>query len=233
MYVYIWKKPDGTPFYVGMGTTSRRMKPHNKGHRNKTCLEILEHVGVDNVIVELRFVASIEEAKTLEQNLIALYGRLSDGSGTLTNIAKGGEFHATSPETLDKLKTLWKNPEFKVAQTKARTGKKRNLPESTKKTLRANLTSNPAMKGWAERNGKDAEFDAKRIAGIKAAQDRRRVKMSDPAALAQRVARLKDTMNSPEYLEKRKQWDTPEYRAKLSAAKKTYWEKKKAARLSP
>ncbi len=52
--------------------------------------------------------------------------------------------------------------------------------------------------------------------------------MSDPAALAQRKERLKATMNSPEYLTKRALWDTPEYRAKLSAAKTEYWAKRKA-----
>lgn len=231
MYVYIWKKPDGTPFYVGMGTTARRMKPHNKGNRNKACLEVVQQIGVDNVVVEVRFVTSIVEAQALEQELIALYGRLRDGSGTLTNIAKGGEFHAAAPETREKLKNLWKDPEFKAAQTVARKGRKRKLPESTKTVLRANLIANPAMKNWGERNGKDEAFDAKRVAGIRAAQGRRREKMSDPAALAQRVARLKATMSSPEYLEKRKNWQTPEYRAKLSAAKKAYWDNRKASKL--
>ena len=84
------------------------------------------------------------------------------------------------------------------------------------------------MKSWAERNGKDPEFDAKRIAGIKAAQGKRSAKMSDPEALARRKERLKATFASPEYQEKRKKFDTPEYRAKLAAARKAYWERKKA-----
>lgn len=233
MYVYVWKKPDGTPFYVGIGSTPRRMKPHNKGHRNKTCLEILQQIGVDNVVVELRYVTDADAAKRLERELIAKYGRLLDNTGTLTNIAKGGEFHLPSQETTKKLKDLWNNPGYQIRQQTSRTGKTRNLPESTKASLRAKAAANPAMKSWGERNGKDPDFDAKRIAGIKAAQDRRRAKMSDPAALAQRVARLKATMNSPEYVEKRKQWDTPEYRAKLAAAKRAYWEKKKATPSSP
>jgi hypothetical protein len=83
------------------------------------------------------------------------------------------------------------------------------------------------MKPWGERNGKDPEFDAKRIEGIRAAQGRRKEKMSDPVALAQRKERLKATLNSPEYKAKRALWDTPEHRAKLSAAKKAYWDKKR------
>jgi hypothetical protein len=87
--------------------------------------------------------------------------------------------------------------------------------------------ANPAMKGWGERNGIDAEFDAKRISGIQAAQPKRAEKMRDPVALAQRKERLKATLNSPEYKAKRAIWDTPEYRAKLSENKKSYWATKK------
>jgi len=88
--------------------------------------------------------------------------------------------------------------------------------------------NNPAMKSWGERNGKDSAFDIKRVAGIKAAQPERLAKMADPDALAQRKARLKATLNSEEYKAKRAQWDTPEYRKKLSDNKKAYWAGKKA-----
>jgi len=84
------------------------------------------------------------------------------------------------------------------------------------------------MKSWSERNGKDPEFDSRRIEGIRAAQPKRAEKMRDPEALAQRKARLKATMQTPEYLAKRAAANTPEYRAKLSAAKKAYWERKRA-----
>ena len=136
---------------------------------------------------------------------------------------------AKKPEVRAKLKAIWQDEAYRAAQVASHTGLKRDLPESTKSVLRTNLTANPAMKGWSERNGKDPEFDAKRIAGIKAAQPARAEKMRDPAALAQRKERLKATMNSPEYLAKRALWDTPEYRAKLSAAKTEYWAKRKVA----
>jgi hypothetical protein len=136
---------------------------------------------------------------------------------------------AKKPEVRAKLKAIWQDETYRAAQVASHTGLKRDLPESTKSVLRTNLTANPAMKGWSERNGKDPEFDAKRIAGIKAAQPARAEKMRDPAALAQRKERLKATMNSPEYLAKRALWDTPEYRAKLSAAKTEYWAKRKVA----
>jgi len=228
MYVYIWKDPIGTPFYVGMGKNISRANPKTKGHRNKSCLAKLLEIGGDNVFVELKFAATDETAKELESQLIALYGKLCDGSGSLTNISKGGEFHRTTPGTLKKLQTLWEDPEHRAKIIAARVGKKRNLPESTKNALRVALENNPDMQGWGERNGKDFEFDAKRIAGIRAAQPKRLAKMADPEALAQRKARLVATMNSEEFKAKRAERDTPEYRAKLSAAKKAYWVKRKS-----
>ena len=133
---------------------------------------------------------------------------------------------AKKPEVRAKLKANWEDPAFKEKIIAARTGLKRDLPESTKETLRVNLKNNPAMQGWSKRNG-DPEFDAKRIAGIQAAQPKRAEKMRDPVALAQRKERLKATLNSPEYKAKRALWDTPEYRKKLSDNKKQYWANKK------
>lgn len=282
MYIYIWRTPEDTPFYVGLTVRAGRANPRNNGGRNWLTKQHLEKIGADNVRVEIRFIDSKEEGQKLERELIKQFGRIDLGTGTLTNLRQGGEgVHSPTPEHREKmrqalldpnhpvrsqearqrlrqrlnapdikalftgdanpakrpdvrkkLKAKWTDPEYRDMMITKKIGRPIHS-EERKQLQRELIRANPAMKGWAERNGKDAEFDAKRIAGIKAAQDRRRVKMSDPAALAQRVARLKDTMNSPEYLEKRKQWDTPEYRAKLSAAKKTYWEKKKAARLSP
>ena len=97
--------------------------------------------------------------------------------------------------------------------------------------MAAQVKSNPLMKSWGERNGKDPEFDAKRVAGIKAAQPERLAKMADPDALARRKARLKATLNSEKYKAKRAQWDTPEYRKKLSDNKKAYWAAKRMEKL--
>lgn len=131
------------------------------------------------------------------------------------------------PEVRAKLKEKWQDPEYKARQSASRTGLKHNLSDETRQAKRQHVLNTPEMKGWGERNGKDPEFDAKRIAGIKAAQPKRAEKMRDPEALAQRKARLKATMNSEEYKAKRAQWDTPEYREKLAAAKREYWAKKR------
>lgn len=226
MYVYIWKDTNGVPFYVGMGSTIGRANPKSKRHRNKACLEKLLELGADSVVVEIHTANSPEEAKRMEQMYIAKFKRLRDG-GSLTNISAGGEFHKTSDATKQKIMDLWQTEAYRSSAVQTRIGKKRNLPESTKESLRMNLRENNAMKPWGERNGKDPDFDTKRIAGIRAAQDKRREKMSDPVSLAQRKERLKATLASPEYAAKRAAFDTPEYRAKLAAAKKMYWDKRK------
>jgi hypothetical protein len=283
MYVYVWKDPQGAPIYVGLTKTTRRANPLNNGGRNWLTRQKLAEIGVHNVRVELRFVESIVAGQELERNLIAEYGRIQTGTGTLTNLKAGGEgTHSPSPEhreklrqamlspshpcrslgalttrkarmqapdvrakfvgganpaktpeTRAKLKAKWADPEYRAARIAERTGVTKNLTAKARQTLAKNLAANPAMKGWGERNGKDPEFDKKRIEGIKAAQPKRAAKMRDPAALVQRKTRLKETMNSEEYKAKRAQFDTPEYREKLSAAKREYWAKKRMEKLTP
>lgn len=228
MFVYVWKSKEGVPFYVGMSKNIRRPSPKSLGRRNKACALRVRDIGADNVIIELHTVPDVTAAKLLEQSLIAQYGRLVNGSGTLTNISAGGEFHEVETITKNLLKELWADPAHRAKTIAARVGGKRSLPETTKEALRQNLAINPHMKKWSERNGKDADFDAKRIEGIRAAQPKRAEKMRDPVALAQRKARLSATLNTPEHKARRAAQNTPEYRAAASAAKKEYWAKKKA-----
>ena len=135
---------------------------------------------------------------------------------------------AKRPETRAKIKAKWADPEYRAARITERTGLTKNFSDETRLAHAERLKANPAMKGWGERNGLDPDFDAKRIAGIKASQPERAKKMQDPVALAQRKERLKATMNSPEYKAKRAVCDTPEHRQKLSDAKRKYWADKKA-----
>lgn len=141
-----------------------------------------------------------------------------------------GDNNPAKKETVrEKLKAIWQNPEYQERQRNSRTGVPKHFSAEDLARRAEAVKNNPAMKGWAELNGKDPEFEAKRIAGLKASQPKRLAKMADPAALAQRKARLKATMNSEEFKAKRAEWDTPEYRAKLSEARKAYWAKKRAS----
>jgi hypothetical protein len=149
-------------------------------------------------------------------------------SPDVTVLFSGDRNPAKTPEVRTKLKEKWRDPEYRARQIASRTGLKRHLSDATKHALRENLRQNPGMKGWAAFNGKDPEFEAKRLAGLRATQAQREEKMRNPEALAQRKARLSATMNSDAYKAKRAKIYTPEYRAKLSAAKKAYWEKKRS-----
>jgi hypothetical protein len=135
---------------------------------------------------------------------------------------------AKKPEVRAKIKAKWEDPEFRAARSKERLGIPKNFSEADLERRATALKDNPDMKGWGERNGKDAEFDAKRIKGIRAAQAKRAEKMRDPVALAQRKARLTATLNSPEHKARRAAQNTPEYRAAASARKQEYWAKKRA-----
>lgn len=134
---------------------------------------------------------------------------------------------AKRPEVRAKIKAKWADPEYRESRVKERTGSHPNFSPELRLEMSERLKANPKMEGWGKRNGKDPEFDAKRIAGIKAAQPKRLAKMSDPEAKARRIAKLKATMASEEYRAKRAKFDTPEYREKLAAAKREYWAKKR------
>lgn len=90
-YVYTWKKPDGTPFYVGMGKTSKRWNPKTAFNRNPHCRRTVYLIGAENVLVDKIENLSKWEAAKLEMELIARYGRADLGLGPLTNLTDGGE----------------------------------------------------------------------------------------------------------------------------------------------
>lgn len=147
-------------------------------------------------------------------------------------LLRGDNNPAKGDTVRKKLKELWQDPEYREQMRASRTGKKKVLSEETKDRLRQNLKDNPQMRGWGERNGKDPEFERKRIAALRAAQSKRLATMADPEKNEARKKRLKETMNSEEFKAKRAEWDTPEYRAKLSEAKRKYWADKKAEKLA-
>jgi hypothetical protein len=167
----------------------------------------------------------IRSAESIAKRNLAIKNRMNRPE---VKIAMQGDANpAKTIKARAKLKAIWQDPEYRSARVAERTGAVKNLSPELRKKMAEQVKRNPDMKPWGARNGKDPQFDAKRIAGIAASQPKRLAKMSDPDALAQRKARLKATMNSEEYKAKRAQWDTPEYREKLAAAKREYWAKRK------
>jgi hypothetical protein len=91
-YVYIWFRPDWTPFYVGIGKTPSRWNPERAKDRdrNPLCMKIVRKYGAKNIHVQRHVGLSWAEACVKEQSLIAHFGRIDEG-GLLANFTDGGE----------------------------------------------------------------------------------------------------------------------------------------------
>lgn len=88
-YVYIHKKPDGTPFYVGKTGNQRRlqsMQRRNAWHQN-----IVNKYGAENIIIEVTQAISEKEAFDLERIYIK---QLREAGYELANLTDGGEGHS-------------------------------------------------------------------------------------------------------------------------------------------
>lgn len=84
-YVYIHKKPDGTPFYVGKGTGNRayQFAKRTQWHKN-----IVEKYGKSNIAIEITNCIDESQAFELEKTYIK---QLKTLGVELVNLTDGGE----------------------------------------------------------------------------------------------------------------------------------------------
>ena len=238
MYVYIWKTPEGQPFYVGLTKNIHRTNPRNAGGRNWLCRQKLSELGVDNVVVEFHTVADITSAQELERKLITEYGRVQLGNGPLTNLQEGGNgAHGMSETGKESLRQRMLDPTHPIRSPEAR-AKQRARMKAPDVTILFSGDNNPAKRPEVRAKLKavwqDPKFRAARIAekvGVKKHSDQfkdatrqrllnvdnpmreyHKVLNSDPTIAAKRAATLR----------------SPEQRARQSEAMKTYWANKKA-----
>ena len=239
MYVYIWKTPEGQPFYVGLTKSIHRTNPRNAGGRNWLCRQKLSELGVENVVVEFHTVADIISAQELERKLITEYGRVQLGNGPLTNLREGGDgAHDMSDAGKESLRQRMLDPAHPIRSPEAK-AKQRARMKAPDVTILFSGDNNPAKRPEVRAKIKakwdDPEFRAARIAertGVKKHSDQfkdaarqrlldtnhpmreyHKVLNSDPTIAAKRAATLR----------------SPEQRTRQSEAMKAYWVKRKAS----
>ena len=231
-YVYIWKDTGQVPFYVGCTTFTRRFNPHavETSGRTQVCKDMVDRIGVDNVVVELHTLPSIEEGVKLEMQLIALYGRVCKGTGTLINITAGGE-HQTV-DTRKKISTSLhepikrKNRLLNLANTIAspeyqeKLNSKRKQKPIKKTKEEVSLIRSVNMKSL----NANIDFTEARLLAISSPETREKISLGVYASMEQRLV----TMQTPEVQAKLRKPKSAEHNKKVSDAKKLWWVNKKA-----
>lgn len=102
-YVYAHYRatdPDGNPFYIGKGKSNRDISHKRNPHWKNI---VAKHGFISKKIKEN---LTEDEAWNLEKDLIQKYGKLSDGTGCLCNLADGGE-GASGTIHSDETKKKW------------------------------------------------------------------------------------------------------------------------------
>jgi hypothetical protein len=105
-YTYLWLREDGTPYYVGKGSSNRAFISSKHGVHKPSEKE--------RILVEMS--DSEEEAFEIEKFLIAHFGRLDIDTGCLRNMTEGGENppktkkgRALTPEHREKIRATLKS----------------------------------------------------------------------------------------------------------------------------
>lgn len=235
MFVYIWKH-NGTPFYVGLTKEHRRTNPLNSGGRGWLCKQTLEKVGRANVVAEVHAVTTIEEGQELERKLIASIGRIQLGTGPLTNLRPGGGgTHGMSNDgkAATRKRMLENNP-MKRPEVRQRATKRMNDPDvKAKFTGENNPAKRPEVREkikakWLDSEYREARLKAKLGKPIHTAEHKQvlRERLLDPE---NPMREFHKTLNTDPHIKAKRTaaLQTPEVRAKISAALKASWDRRK------
>lgn len=235
MFVYVWKFQH-TPFYVGFSKNKSRTDPTLSSGRGWLCKQKLAEFGKENVVVELHRVATLEDGRQLEKELIAKFGRIQNNTGPLTNLRSGGEgrkeFTEEQKQALrERLKICnpMMRPEVraKVIETmrspemRARMMGEKNPAKSLE--VREKIKAKWADPEFRKRILKAREGKGKHTEEFKEAARKRLLNPNNP------MREMHKKLNTdPEIAEKRrKAMQSEECKAKKSASLKKYWENKK------
>lgn len=228
-YVYVLRRPCGTPFYVGMGSGNRidrhevRARQGEKSHRANIIRKIWGAGGSIGKEIVARY-ADDKAAKAAERELIAMLGRADCGAGPLVNRTDGGdgvtgwsnemrrEHSALTASGMSKPESR-RRIDQRAASMKADPAVLARLQEMARSywgTEEARAKQSARVKEWMA----DPENRAKSAAACKAGQSKPevRAKMSeaakrrnaDPAWRAAHAAKMRELWKDPAYAEKRR-----------------------------
>ena len=238
MFVYIWKQPDGVPFYVGMTKAIGRTNPLNSGGRGWLCKQTLEKIGRSNVIVEIHNAPSEETAKEMEMGFISQYGRIQLGTGTLTNLRPGGDGVSKMSEAgreATRMRMKENNPAHRP-EVRAKIKARMDAPDVKERFIGNN---NPAKRPevraklkakWQDPEYQETQYQAR--IGIKRHSDEHKAKLRDKLLDPTNPMREYHKVLNSDLTIKAKRiasLQSPEIRAKISARLKEAWAKRKAS----
>lgn len=197
-YTYVHLRPDGSPFYVGKGSTRKRSHDFNHHSRSRFHQNVVNKYGRKNIGIAVYNCRDEKHAFKLESELIAMF---RDWGHELVNHTDGGE-GAAGYKFSDELKAL------KSAQTKAYF---ENNPEHKAKHVE-----------MLKRVHNDPEMKARRVATQKKTWEANPdVREKHRAAI---TATFSDDPKYAEYNAWRKEWhNAPETRKKRSESAKKQW----------
>lgn len=222
-YVYVWYKPDGTPFYVGIGKTAIRWNPNRPWlQRNRFCRAVLHKYGRENILFSVFGVASLYSAYRYERALINRIGRADLGLGTLTNMTAGGEGSTELGDSARKvLRDKWAANTARKQQLSTQSRSTKNKERALRRAADPNDAFAKSGASTCRLINSSKELTQKRIDALRLSSD-----AISKGVIASMETRLK-TMRTPEVQAKLKAPKTAEHKAKISAAKKEYWAKRK------
>lgn len=130
-YVYRHIRLDkNEPFYIGIGKLPNHKRAYETQKRNEFWRNVVSKTDYE---VEILFDnISWEEAQKKEIEFIALYGKRDNGTGTLVNIADGGEGSKGFKHTEEAKKKIAEESKNRI---------RKPISEKTKQKIRETLTS--------------------------------------------------------------------------------------------
>lgn len=179
-YVYIWKRPNGVPFYVGIGMTKTRWNPRSMSQpRNPHAKSIIQLHGADNITVSTIENLSWEAACRLEQTLITWYGREDLGLGPLCNFTDGGDGAPNPPSSKrasqsELMKRLNADPEFRAKRIARLKESSENISVGVKRSMEARLKTVYSPEVQAKLHKPKTEEHKAKISAAKIGKPRRK-----------------------------------------------------------